>query len=489
MTGLPGLTELRSLNKPGLSLITLVFTDATNVYFARQLVMERLLEVGANLPQGVTPVLGPVSTALGEVYQYTLERPDDGKRALTKDELLERRTVQDWVVRPLLRSIPGVAEINSTGGYVKQYQVLVDPNRLRYFKVSIGDVYQALARNNANSGGGVLPQGAGELSRARRRPDPRPRRHPLDRAEGDRRDAGLHPRRRRGHDRRGGARGRDDQGRLHRGRRRDRDDDPRRQREGGGGQSQGAGEGDQRPQHAARRAEDRALLRPLRARRRGALDGDQGAARGRVPGGGRAVPLPRRRALEHHRRRDARPDAAPHVHRDEPLRPVGEPDVARRARDRDRPDGRRLGGGDRARVREARRAPRRVARAGDPRGGARGRDAGDLRRRHHHPRVPAADDPAGHGRQDVRAARLHHRDRARDLARDLAHAVAGARLLPAQGRRRARHLADPDDQDAVPAAARLGARKREDGDRRGGRPLRRRRSRCFRSSAPRSFRR
>jgi len=160
MTGLPGLTELRSLNKPGLSLITLVFTDATNVYFARQLVMERLLEVGTSLPQGVTPVLGPVSTALGEVYQYTLERPDDGKRALTKDELLERRTVQDWVVRPLLRSIPGVAEINSTGGYVKQYQVLVDPNRLRYYKVSIGDVYQALARNNANSGGGVLPQGA-----------------------------------------------------------------------------------------------------------------------------------------------------------------------------------------------------------------------------------------------------------------------------------------------------------------------------------------
>ena len=160
MTGLPGLTELRSLNKPGLSLITLVFTDATNVYFARQLVMERLLEVGTSLPQGVAPVLGPVSTALGEVYQYTLERPDDGKRALTKDELLERRTVQDWVVRPLLRSIPGVAEINSTGGYVKQYQVLVDPNRLRYYKVSIGDVYHALARNNANSGGGVLPQGA-----------------------------------------------------------------------------------------------------------------------------------------------------------------------------------------------------------------------------------------------------------------------------------------------------------------------------------------
>jgi len=160
MTGLPGLEEMRSLNKPGLSLITLVFTDQTNVYFARQLVMERLLEVGANLPAGVTPVLGPVSTALGEVYQYTLERPDDGERQLTKQELTERRIVQDWVVRPLLRSIPGVAEINSTGGYVKQYQVLVDPNRARYYRVSIKDVHDALARNNANSGGGILPQRA-----------------------------------------------------------------------------------------------------------------------------------------------------------------------------------------------------------------------------------------------------------------------------------------------------------------------------------------
>ncbi|MBS0338043.1 MAG: efflux RND transporter permease subunit, partial [Proteobacteria bacterium] len=160
MTGLPALTEMRSLNKPGLSLITLVFSDATDVYFARQLVLERLIEIGGRLPVGVTPVLGPVSTALGEVYQYTLERPDDGRRELTKAELTERRTAQDWVVRPLLRSIPGVAEINSTGGHVKQYQVLVEPDRLRYYKVSIQDVWQALARNNANSGGGVLPQRA-----------------------------------------------------------------------------------------------------------------------------------------------------------------------------------------------------------------------------------------------------------------------------------------------------------------------------------------
>lgn len=157
MTGLPGLTELRSLNKNGLSLITLVFTDQTDVYFARQLVMERLLEVRTRLPEGVTPVLGPVSTGLGEVYQYTLEHPDDGSRPLSAEQLRQRREAQDWVVRPLLRGIPGVAEINSQGGYVKQYQVLADPDRLHYFHISLHDLYNTLARNNANSGGGVLP--------------------------------------------------------------------------------------------------------------------------------------------------------------------------------------------------------------------------------------------------------------------------------------------------------------------------------------------
>jgi cobalt-zinc-cadmium resistance protein CzcA len=160
MTGLPGLTDMRSLNKPGLSLITLVFEDGKGVYFERQLVSERLSELRDRMPQGVTPVLGPVSNALGEVYQYTLETPDDGKRPLTHDELVERRTVQDWVVRPLLRSIPGVAEINSTGGYVKEYQTLVDPQKLRYYGLSIGDVYDALRRNNENAGGGVLTQHA-----------------------------------------------------------------------------------------------------------------------------------------------------------------------------------------------------------------------------------------------------------------------------------------------------------------------------------------
>ena len=160
MTGLPGMTDMRSLNKPGLSLITLVFEDGRNVYLERQMVSERLNELRDKMPEGVTPVLGPITNALGEVYQYTLEKPEDGKRPLTREELIERRTVQDWIVRPLLRSIPGVAEINSTGGFVKQYETLVDPQKLRYYNLTIQDVRNALANNNANAGGGILTQHA-----------------------------------------------------------------------------------------------------------------------------------------------------------------------------------------------------------------------------------------------------------------------------------------------------------------------------------------
>ncbi|BBL35916.1 cobalt-zinc-cadmium resistance protein CzcA [Nitrosomonas stercoris] len=160
MTGMPGLVEMRSLNKSGLSIVTLVFTETTDVYFARQLVMERLLEVASKMPLGITPRLGPVSTGLGEVYQYTLDHPNDGERALTVEELTERRIVQDWIVRPMLRSIPGVAEINSQGGYVKQYHILADPNRLRHYGLTLRQVEQAIAENNANASGGILPTGS-----------------------------------------------------------------------------------------------------------------------------------------------------------------------------------------------------------------------------------------------------------------------------------------------------------------------------------------
>ena len=157
MTGLPGLTEMRSLNRNNIAVITLVFTDKTDIYFARQMVLERLIEVMGRMPPGVTPVLGPVSTGLGEVYQYTIEHPADGKRALTVEELTERRIVQDWIVRPMLRSVPGVAEINTMGGYAREYQVLANPERLHHYNLSVQDVYDALARNNANTGGGQMP--------------------------------------------------------------------------------------------------------------------------------------------------------------------------------------------------------------------------------------------------------------------------------------------------------------------------------------------
>lgn len=160
MTGLPGMTDMRSLIKPGLSLTTLVFEDGSDLYRERQMVSERLSELRDKMPEGVSPVLAPIANALGEVYQYTLEAPGDDKHALTTQELIDRRTTQDWVVRPLLRSIPGVAEINSTGGYVKQYETLVDPQKLRYYNLSIHDVRNALASNNANAGGGILPHHA-----------------------------------------------------------------------------------------------------------------------------------------------------------------------------------------------------------------------------------------------------------------------------------------------------------------------------------------
>ena len=156
MTGLPDLVEMRSLNKSGLSIITLVFTDDTDVYFARQLVLERLISVKNQLPNDVAPELGPVSTGLGEIFQYTLDHPSDGTRELSDEELTERRTIQDWVVRPMLRSIQGVAEINSMGGYKKQYHVLINPERLRHYDLTLSQVDLAIANNNANASGNIL---------------------------------------------------------------------------------------------------------------------------------------------------------------------------------------------------------------------------------------------------------------------------------------------------------------------------------------------
>jgi cobalt-zinc-cadmium resistance protein CzcA len=169
MTGLRGLTQLRSLSKFGLSLVTVVFRDDVDVYFARQLVLERLFGARSLLPSDVEPILGPVSTGLGEVYRYTVEKaasPVAGEGAptapwsLSRADLQDMRTLQDWVVRPFLKGTPGIADINSHGGFVKQYQVLVDPDRLKKFDLTLREVFESVARNNSNAGGNILEKHA-----------------------------------------------------------------------------------------------------------------------------------------------------------------------------------------------------------------------------------------------------------------------------------------------------------------------------------------
>lgn len=161
-TGLPGLAEIRSLSKFGLSQVTVVFQDEVDIYRARQLVLERLIDVRKHLPEGVEPVMAPVSTGLGEVYQYYLawEGQHSGIPLSPEQELMEQRTIQDWVVRPSLKSVPGVIDVNSLGGFVKQYQVLVDSAKLRKYNLALRDVFQAVARNNANAGGNILERHA-----------------------------------------------------------------------------------------------------------------------------------------------------------------------------------------------------------------------------------------------------------------------------------------------------------------------------------------
>ena len=162
MTGLPGLAEIRSLSKFALAQITVVFQDDVDIYFARQLVLERMLAAKERLPAGIEPVMAPVSTGLGEVYQYYLEGPHakDADPLAVEAELTDQRTLQDWVLRPLFKGVPGVIDVNALGGFVKQYQVLVDPVRLRKYDLTLHEIYEAVAKNNANAGGNVLERHA-----------------------------------------------------------------------------------------------------------------------------------------------------------------------------------------------------------------------------------------------------------------------------------------------------------------------------------------
>lgn len=162
MTGLPGLAEIRSLSKFALSQITVVFNDDVDIYFARQLVLERIMAAKERLPEGLEPVMAPVTTGLGEVYHYYVEGPHATATdpQVVERELTDQRTMQEWVLRPLLKSVPGVIDVNGMGGFVKQYQVLVDPAKLRKFDLTLHQIYEAVVKNNANVGGNVLERHA-----------------------------------------------------------------------------------------------------------------------------------------------------------------------------------------------------------------------------------------------------------------------------------------------------------------------------------------
>ena len=159
MRGLPRLARLRSVSKFGLSVITVVFEDGVDIYFARQLVHERVSEAKDKVPPGIEIVMGPVSTAMGEIYQYTLEGTPPPDNVARVEYLTELRTIQDWTLAPMLKSIPGVNEINSFGGYIKQYQVIADPEKLIKYGLSLNGVAEALRKNNLNVGGNVLQSG------------------------------------------------------------------------------------------------------------------------------------------------------------------------------------------------------------------------------------------------------------------------------------------------------------------------------------------
>src|ERR1019366_5297315 len=150
MSGVPRMTQLRSVTITGLSIVTLTFSDRTDDYFVRAQVLEKLGNV--NLPPGVQPSLAPLSTAVGEIYRYMIDAPADMPD-------YEVRALQDWVIRPNLRIVPGIADVVSFGGSIKEYQVRLNPYLLKKFALTIDQVAGALANNSANAGGGLLPRG------------------------------------------------------------------------------------------------------------------------------------------------------------------------------------------------------------------------------------------------------------------------------------------------------------------------------------------
>ena len=162
MSGLPNLEETRSLSRYGLSQVTVIFKDGTNIYFARQLVNERIQEAKGNLPPGIEPMMGPIATGLGEIFMWTVEAKEGAKKTDGKNyTLADLRTIQDWVIKPQLRNVPGATEVNTIGGYERQFHVTPYPERLIAYGLTFQDIIESLEKNNANVGAGYIEH-AGE---------------------------------------------------------------------------------------------------------------------------------------------------------------------------------------------------------------------------------------------------------------------------------------------------------------------------------------
>ena len=157
IAGLPKLKNTRSLSRYGLSQVTAIFEDGTDIYFARQLISSRLQGVKEVLPENIEPLIGPIATGLGEIFMWSVERQDNSSNKNQEpSSLMELREVQDWIIRPQLFNVPGVTEVNSIGGYVKQYQVAPDPMKMIAFGVNFRDLMEALIKNNSNTGAGYI---------------------------------------------------------------------------------------------------------------------------------------------------------------------------------------------------------------------------------------------------------------------------------------------------------------------------------------------
>ena len=157
MAGLPGLQQTRSLSRYGLSQVTVIFKDGTDIYFARQLVNERIQQAKGKLPAGIEPGMGPISTGLGEIFMWTVEAVEDARKADgTPYTSTDLREIQDWIIKPQLRNVPGVTEINTIGGYAKEFQVAPLPDKLVAHGLTLQDLVSAVERNNANVGAGYI---------------------------------------------------------------------------------------------------------------------------------------------------------------------------------------------------------------------------------------------------------------------------------------------------------------------------------------------